>query len=532
MQLTRSRTSLVSVLVAALVVAGLPCGAAQAVPFHSVKDYGAVGDGTTKDTAAIRKAISAAAGAGGGTVYFPAGQYLTGSIHLQSNITLNLDAGAVLKFSQNFNDYLPMVKSRWEGTECTNFSPPIYAYRAENIAIVGRGLIDGQGKVWWDYMRKARSEAANKGKSDSVPAWFKQFAEANQAAQGRWEPVGNFLRPPLIQPFECRNVRIEGVSLQNPPFWTINPVYCDNVTVTGISIKNPDDSPNTDGINPDSCRNVHISNCHISVGDDCITIKSGRDEDGRRVGRPCENITVTNCTMLDGHGGVVIGSEMSGGVRKIAITNCIFDGTERGIRIKTTRGRGGVIEDIRVSNVVMSNIKRTPFDLNMFYTKSAAEPVSERTPVLRNLHFSAITVRGAPAAGYILGLDEMPVENVTFSNLSIDAQTGFSCSNARHLAFRDVRIDTKKGPALLCEKVEGLEIDGLRTLTRQEGSALVDLKDVTGAYIHGCRTTPGTFLQLRGQGTRDIVLQANEFGKAAAAVKMDEAVPASALVQN
>ena len=168
----------------------------------------------------------------------------------------------------------------------------------------------------------------------------------------------------------------------------------------------------------------------------------------------------------------------------------------------------------------------------MFYAKSAAEPVSERTPVLRNLHFSDITVRGAPAAGYILGLDEMPVENVTFSNLSIDAEAGFSCSNARHLAFRDVRIDTKKGPALLCEKVETLEIDGLRTLTPQNDSALVDLKDVAGAYIHGCRTTPGVFLQLRGQNSRDVVLQANEFGKAASAVKMDEAVPASALVQN
>ncbi|MCX5643191.1 MAG: glycoside hydrolase family 28 protein [Phycisphaerae bacterium] len=532
MRLTRSKTPPVSVLVVAIAVAGLPCWAGQAVPFHSVKEYGAVGNGTTKDTEAIRKAISATAGAGGGTVYFPAGQYLTGSIHLQSNITLHLDAGAVLKFSQDFNDYLPMVKSRWEGVECTNFSPPIYAYRAENIAIVGRGLIDGQGKTWWDYMRQARSAAAKRNGTEAPSKWAKLFAENNPAAGGRWEAGGNFLRPPMIQPFECRNVRIEGISLQDPPFWTISPVYCDNVTVTGISIKNPGDSPNTDGINPDSCRNVHISDCHISVGDDCITIKSGRDEDGRRVGRPCENITVTNCTMLDGHGGVVIGSEMSGGVRKIAISNCIFDGTERGIRIKTTRGRGGVIEDIRVSNIVMSNIKRTPFDLNMFYSKSAAEPVSERTPVLRNLHFSDITVRGAPAAGYILGLDEMPVENVTFSNIAIDAQTGFSCSNAKLLAFRDVRVDTKKGPALLCEKVESLEIDGLRTLAPHSDSALVDLKDVAGAYIHGCRTTPGVFLQLRGQSSRNIVLQANEFGKAASAVKVDEAVSASALVQN
>jgi polygalacturonase len=522
------------VLVLVVVLAGsLPVWAAPAIPFYNVKDCGATGDGTTKDTEAIRKAISTAVRAGGGTVYFPAGQYLTGSIHLQSDITLHLDAGAVLKFSQDFDDYLPMVKSRWEGTECVNFAPPIYAYRAENIAIVGRGLIDGQGKAWWDFHRKIRDEFAKKGKVGSSSKWSQLFADKNQdvPSRGRWEQMGNFLRPPMIQPFECRNVRIEGISLKDPPLWTINPVYCDDVTVTGITIKNPDDSPNTDGINPDSCRNVHISDCHISVGDDCITIKSGRDADGRRVGRPCENITVTNCTMLDGHGGVVIGSEMSGGVRKVAITNCIFDGTERGIRIKTTRGRGGVIEDIRVSNIVMSGITRTPFDLNMFYEKVPAEPVSERTPVLRNLHFSDITVRGAPAAGYILGLDEMPVEDVTFTNIAIDAEKGFSCSNAKNLAFRAVRINTQKGPALLCEKVAALEIDGLRTLVPHADSAVVDLKDVASAYLHGCRTTSGLFLRVQGRNSRDILLQANEFGQAPSALKVDEGVPASALIQ-
>jgi polygalacturonase len=533
MKVAGSKVSRVLVLVVSL-MGSLPGWAAPAIPFYNVRDYGAVGDGNAKDTEAIRTAISTAAGAGGGTVYFPAGQYLTGSIHLRSNITLYLDAGAVLKFSQDFDDYLPMVQSRWEGTECTNFSPPIYAYRAENIAIVGRGLIDGQGKAWWDHFRKIRDEFAKTGKVELSSKWSKLFGEKNQnvVSRGRWEQMGNFLRPPMIQPFECRNVRIEGISLRDPPLWTINPVYCDNVTVTGISIKNPGDSPNTDGINPDSCRNVHISDCHISVGDDCITIKSGRDADGRRVGRPCENITVANCTMLDGHGGVVIGSEMSGGVRKVAITNCIFDGTERGIRIKTTRGRGGVIEDIRVSNIVMSRITRTPFDLNMFYEKVPAEPVSERTPILRNLHFSDITVRGAPAAGYILGLDEMPVENVTFSNLSIDADKGFSCSNAKNLTFRAIRIDTKKGPALLCEKVTALEIDGIRMLVPHKDAAVVDLQDVAGAYLHNCRTTPGVFLQLRGPSSREIVLQANEFGQAASAIKIDEGVSASALVRN
>jgi hypothetical protein len=237
--------------------------------------------------------------------------------------------------------------------------------------------------------------------------------------------------------------------------------------------------------------------------------------------------------MLDGHGGVVIGSEMSGGVRKVAISNCIFDGTERGIRIKTTRGRGGVVEDIRVSNIVMSRIRRTPFDLNMFYERVPPEPVSERTPALRNLHFSDITVRGAPAAGFLLGLEEMPVEDVTFSDVRIASEKGLSCSNARNIAFHDVQVDTQKGPALLCEKVEGLVLDGFGTLTPHKDSAVVDWKDVSGAHVFGCRATAGTetFLQLRGGSSRDIVLQVNEFSKAAAAFKMAEDFPAAALVQ-
>lgn len=530
------RSNLSRFLVAAILV-GVVAGQAMAEgqsPFYDIRDYGAMPNDDVKDTDAIQKAIDVAANTGGGTVSLSGGRYISGTIHLKSNITLRLDAGTVLAFSQDFDDYLPMVQSRWEGTECISFSPPIYAYRAENIAIVGRGLIDGQGRAWWDYLRKLRAEIQQK-KAGEPSKWAKLFTEKNAASPnlGRWEPMGYFLRPPMIQPVECRNVRIEGISLKNPPFWTINPVYCDDVTITGISIKNPEDSPNTDGINPDSCRNVHISDCHISVGDDCITIKSGRDEDGRRVGRPCENITVTNCTMLDGHGGVVIGSEMSGGVRRVAISNCIFDGTDRGIRIKTTRGRGGAIEDIRVSNIVMTRIAVAPFDLNMFYQRAPEEPVSERTPVLRNLHFSGITVTNSPAAGFILGLPEMPVDNVTFNDLAIEAEKGFACSNAKNVAFRDVRINTKKGPALIGENLQDLEVEGLCTLTPHEDSATIDLKNTAGAYIHGCLATSGTgtFLGLRGENTRGILLQSNDLRNAASPAKTTDGCPDSALTQ-
>ena len=519
------RTHLLCVLSLAVMTCSIALG--QGLPFTSVKDCGAVADGKTKDTAAIREAIDKAVKAGGGTVYFPAGEYLTGPIHLKSNITLYLDAGSVLKFSTDFEDYLPMVKSRWEGLECINFSPQIYAYQAENIAIVGRGVIDGQGKAWWDAMRNR----------EGLEKWTKMFAEKNADAVGKdyMAQKGNFLRPPMIQPVECTRVRIEGVKLQNPPFWTCNLVYCDDVVVTGISIKNPANSPNTDGINPDSCRNVHISDCHISVGDDCITIKSGRDEDGRRVGRPCENITVTNCTMLDGHGGVVIGSEMSGGVKKVTISNCVFDGTDKGIRMKTTRGRGGTVEDISVSNIMMTNIPVGPIYLNMFYTRAPEEPVSERTPAFRNLHFSNITVKGAPVAGYILGLPERPVENVTFTDINMDAETGFQCKDAKGIAFHNVTINTQKGPALKCVNTEDLEINGFRSMTPHDDAAVIDLTDVQSAYIRNCWAAPGTktFLALKGDTSRDILMQGNYLRTktAESAVVTEEGVPASALTQ-
>ena len=520
------------VILTVSLVSAQPAGRAA---FRNVKDFGAAGDGKNKDTEAIGYAIQAAAEAGGGTVFFPAGTYLTGPIHLKSNITLYLDAGAVLRFSEDFDDYLPMVKSRWEGLECMNFSPQIYAYKAENIAIVGRGTIDGQGKVWWDSYQRNRTAAEDAARVARVAKYVELFKEKNKDALGYdyFEQKGWFLRPPMIQPVDCRRVRIEGVHLKNPPFWTCNLVYCDNVVVTGVSIKNPAGSPNTDGINPDSCRNVHISDCHISVGDDCITIKSGRDEDGRRVGRPCENITVTNCTMLDGHGGVVIGSEMSGGVKKVTISNCVFDGTDKGIRMKTTRGRGGTVEDIRVDNIMMTNIPRGPIYLNMFYTRAPEEPLSERTPAFRNLHFSNITVKGAPVAGYILGLPERPVENVTFNDINIEADTGFQCKDAQGIAFHNVTINTKKGPALVCVNTAELEINGLRSATQHEDTPIIDLTDARDVYLRNCWAAPQTdvFLALKGASSRNVFLQSNYLKGAATPVAMSEEFPAGQCIQ-
>ena len=268
-----------------------------------------------------------------------------------------------------------------------------------------------------------------------------------------------FLRPPFIQFMNCKNVLIEGITICNSPFWTVNPEFCENVTVRGVTINNPI-SPNTDGINPESCKYVHISDCHISVGDDCITIKSGKDRAGRKMAVPAENYTITNCTMLSGHGGVVIGSEMSGGVRKIAISNCIFDGTDRGIRIKTARGRGGIVEDIRVDNIIMKNIREQAIVLDMQYAKTKEKPVSERTPRFRNIHLSNITA-DANQAGYLNGLAEMPIENVTFSNINIDAKTGFVIRDVNKISFHQVQINASTGPAINAKNVKQLNIDGI-----------------------------------------------------------------------
>jgi len=270
----------------------------------SVKDKGADPAGKVKCTKIISDIITDLSAKGGGTVYFPAGTYLTGPIIMKSHITLWLEAGAVVKFSDDFDDYLPMVQSRWEDVRVKNFASQIYAYQCENISIRGRGHFDGQGQKWWDFMRTGANQ-----KPESK--WQEIFKKENEALLAKNEYIrarNNFLRPPMVTTYECKDVLIEGVSFSNPPFWTIMPAFTDNITITGITIENPSGSPNTDGIDPSSCCNVHISNCHITVGDDCIVIKSGRDEDGREAARPTENITITNCTMLRGHGGVVIGS--------------------------------------------------------------------------------------------------------------------------------------------------------------------------------------------------------------------------------
>jgi polygalacturonase len=418
-----------------------------------VRDYGAAGNGAAKDTAAVAKAVAAASKAGGGVVLFPPGHYLTGAIALQSNVTLEVEAGATILGSPDPEDY-PLRDSGW-GVGRQERSSLIWAEKAENVTLRGGGTIDGQGQYWW-----RRMGWPDRLKVPRPQRTAAELAELAKLANGR---------PNLIKFVGCKFVTVEQLHLINSPSWTVHPLFCEFVRVDGITIQNPVPSPNTDGINPQSCRNVQIVNSRIDVGDDCVTLKSGINEAGRRVGRPDENITITNCVMLRGHGGVTIGSEMSGGVRNVVVSNSVFQGTDVGIRVKSQRGRGGVVEGLTVSNVVMQDVA-SAFTITMFYQGSDKPddvfPVNEGTPRFRDFLFSNITARGSKTAGQITGLKEMPVENISFSNVRIQAQTGMKCTDAKDISFLDSAIDAQSGLGWTQTRCTNVDTARLRGNTR------------------------------------------------------------------
>lgn len=415
-----------------------------------MRKAGADHKGKRLNTRLINRTIERLHRQGGGTLFFPAGTYLTAGIKMKSNITLDISSGATLLFSDDFDQYLPFVETRYEGVMMKSFHPLIYAVDAENITIKGEGKLDGQGYKWWMEFFRVFVDLRDHGVRD-VNKYQRMWDEANDVkalyAETNEDYIKTlqrrFFRPPFIQMIRSRNIRIEGVTIVNSPFWTINPEFCDNVKIHRVTIINPK-SPNTDGINPSSSRNVMISDCFISVGDDCITIKSGRDGQGRRIGVPSENITITNCIMLSGHGGVVIGSEMSGGVRNVVISNCVFDGTYRGIRLKSSRGRGGVVENIRVSNIMMRNIQREAIILDMKYSHMPEEPVSERTPIFRNIHISGLTGVDVAVPIFIRGLEESPITDITLSDINFQSSKDPFFENIKRVELKNVIVNEQE----------------------------------------------------------------------------------------
>lgn len=495
----------------------------------NVREHGVEAGGQTKNTVALNRLIQAIGAAGGGTLYFPPGLYRTGALHLVSDLTLWLDAGATLVFSEDFDDFLPMVPGRWQGVDVTNFSPLIYGVGLQNVTLAGRGTVDGSGAVWWDYVLKLRATVKATG---NVPMskWQELHRDANG---GRIGQSFGFLRPPLLQLHHCTNVRVEGVTFRNAPFWTTHFVNCDGVVVDGITVLTPD-SPNTDGINPESSRNVMIANCRLTTDDDCITIKAGKRYPGSAGAfAPCENITITNCVMTKGASGVGIGSEMSGSVRRVSVTNCVIDGTHSGIHIKTVRGRGGVVEDVDFSNLVINNITSAPvLHLNMLYwEKTSPQPVTEATPRFRNIRFNNIRGNSLQAAALVEGLEEMQVENVSFNHLDLAGRTGFLCRQVDGLRLNDVRVDAAEGPALQCDRVNRLDVAGFAPLRADPTLPVIDLQNVTDAsldrsgYVGGA--TP--YVRIAGAATRHVRLRDADLTAASGAVAVATEVPAKAV---
>lgn len=380
-----------------------------------ITDFGAKPD--TDSTDAIHAAIAACTQAGGGRVVIPPGTWLTGAIHLDHNVNLHVSAGATLQWTFDLTKY-PIVFTRWEGVECMNFSPFIYAFEKENIAITGSGTLDGGATwdTWWSWNDKKKGVTKQKAARDRLIA----LGETDIPVAQRIFGANDFLRPNFIQPYRCKNILIEGVTILRSPMWEIHPVLSENITVRGVTITTH--GPNNDGFDPESCRDILVEDTLFDTGDDCIAIKSGRNGDGRRVNVPTENMIIRNCTMKDGHGGVVLGSECTGGIRNIFVENCTMDSPEldRGLRFKNNAVRGGVLENVFMRNVKIGRVGEAVLTIDLLYEEGAK---GDFKPIVRNVHLENITSTASPRVMFIRGFPGATVENIRISNSTFDGVT-------------------------------------------------------------------------------------------------------------
>ena len=412
----------------------------------NVNDFGAVPDGITNNSAAFKKTIAQCAESGGGIVLVPPGRYFTGPIYLKSNVNFHLEEGAEILFSTDPSDY-PIVRTSFEGIELMNYSPLIYAYQQKNIAVTGKGILNGQANEsnWWTW-KGSDAYGWEKGMPSQLDSLnlpkLMDMAENGIPVSERIFGDGHFLRPSLFEPFECDRVMIKGVEVKNAPFWVLHPMKSENVIIDGVTINSH--GPNNDGCDPEYCKNVIIKNCKFNTGDDCIAIKSGRDADGRRVAIKSENIIVQNCKMIDGHGGVVIGSEISAGVSNVFVEQCVMDSPnlDRAIRIKTNSRRGGLIENIYVRNLDIGQVRECVLKLNMFYGIYENQ-TGKFIPQVRNIQMDNIRVKNGGQFGILAkGYKEMPIRNITLKNVIIEkVEEAYSLENVVDINFIDTYIN-------------------------------------------------------------------------------------------
>ena len=439
----------------------------------NLQAFGAKNDGSELCTEAFARAIDALNAKGGGKLVVPAGVWFTGPIVLKSHINLHLEKGAIILFSSDVDLY-PLVETVFEGLNTRRCQSPISGRNLTDVAITGQGAIDGNGHCWRPLKREKTTEGnwkrtiARGGVFKRPTYWFPYpetlkgdtISDMNVPrhlkSEAEWHSIRHFLRPVMVSLIECKNVWFEGVIFQNSPAWNLHPLMCENVLIENIEVRNPSYAQNGDGLDLESCKNVLIVNSNFDVGDDGICLKSGKDEDGRRRARPCENVIVDGCTVFKGHGGFVVGSEMSGGVRNVSVSNCQFLGTDVGLRFKSKRGRGGVVENIWIRNVSMIDIPTEPVAFNLYYGgKSAVEvlesgekrpvrvapmPIDETTPCFRNIHIEYLVCRNARRALYFNGIPEMPIKNVSLKHIRITAYHPAEFHYCKDVHQEDVQI--------------------------------------------------------------------------------------------
>ena len=443
----------------------------------NIKDFGAVADGKTLNTEAINKAILEVSSQGGGKVIVPQGLWLTGPIELQSNVNLYTEENALILFSDKFNDY-PIIETSFEGLETRRCQSPISAVNAENIAITGHGVFDGAGDSWRPVKKGKMTESQWKsllasGGVVENNVWYptegslkgaKACKEFNNPegieTEEQWNEIRPWLRPVLLSLAKCKKVLLEGVTFKNSPSWCLHPLSCEHITIDGVKVFNPWYSQNGDALDLESCTNALVINNVFDAGDDAICIKSGKDEDGRRRGEPCQNVIVKNNVVLHGHGGFVVGSEMSGGVKNIYVSDCTFLGTDVGLRFKSTRGRGGVVENIYIHNINMIDIPHEALLFDLFYGGKAAgeetaeelagrmkaevPPVTEETPAFRDIYISNVTARGVGRAMFFNGLPEMPIRNVHIKDVTVSrAEKGIEISQAENVTIENTVVESE-----------------------------------------------------------------------------------------
>lgn len=464
----------------------------------NIREFGAVSDGATLNTRAINDAIQAVNAKGGGKVIIPEGLWLTGPIELLSNVNLYTEPNALVVFTGDFDAY-PIIATSFEGMETRRCQSPISARNAENIAITGHGTFDGSGDSWRP-VKKEKLTAAQWDKlvksggvlDASKNIWYPTAGSLKGAmackmfnnpegieTDAEWEEIKPWLRPVMVNIVKSKKVLLEGVTFKNSPSWCLHPLSCEHITLNNVKVFNPWYSQNGDAIDLESCKNALIINSVFDAGDDAICIKSGKDAEGRKRGEPCQNVIVKNNTVLHGHGGFVVGSEMSGGVKNIYVADCTFLGTDVGLRFKSTRGRGGVVENIHIENIYMINIPNEPLLFDLFYggkgageepeeelikrMKTAVPPVTVETPSFRDIHISNIYCKGSGRAMFFNGLPEMPIKNVSVRNVVItEAQEGAVISQADGVTLDNVRIETigKEKDILRIKDSKNIKVDG------------------------------------------------------------------------